>query len=74
VLIGDVVAEQTGMGTTVIQARNTPKPFLTGSIPYLKAYDGVGGAVEDAFGDEGRADGGGGGGRFKGVFNVTVDE
>lgn len=62
------------MGAAVVQARNTTEAFLSCGIPDLEAHDGVGGAVENAFGDEGRADRGGGSGWVKGIFDVAIYE
>ena len=47
---------------------------MSRSVPDLEPDNGVGGAVEDAFGDKGRAYGRGSGGRLKGIFDITVNE
>lgn len=62
------------MRAPVIQSRNRAEPLLPSRIPDLEADDCVGGGVEDAFGDEGRADGGGGSGGVEGVADVALDE
>jgi hypothetical protein len=74
VFVCNVVTQQTSVCAAVVQSRYTAKPFLARCIPDLKSHDGVRGCVEDAFGDKGRADGGGDFGGFKGVFDVPVYE
>ena len=62
------------MRAAVVQTRDTAESFLARCIPDLETHDCVGGGVEDAFGDEGRADGGSGGCWVEGVADVAVDE
>lgn len=73
-LVGDIITEQTGVRAAVVQTRDTAEPFLTGRIPDLETHDRVGCTVEDAFGDEGCADGGRGRGGVEGVFDIALDE
>lgn len=62
------------MGAAVVEARDGAEALLAGGVPDLQADGGVGGGVEDALGDEGRADSGGGGGGVEGVADVALDE
>lgn len=62
------------MRTAVIQSGDRAEPLLPGRIPDLQADDRVGGGVEDAFCDEGGADGGGCGCGVEGVADVALDE
>lgn len=62
------------MRAAVVQPRDGAEPLLAGCIPDLEADDGVGGGVEDAFCDEGGADGGGCSGGVEGVADVALDE
>jgi len=73
-LVGDVVAEQAGVGAAVVEAGDAAEALLAGRVPYLQADDGVGGRVEDAFGDEGRADGGRDVCGVEGVLDVALHE
>lgn len=62
------------MRAAVVQAGYTPEAFLACCVPDLQTDDGVGGAVEDALGDEGGAERGGCGCGGEGVLDVAVDE
>ncbi len=62
------------MGAAVVETRDGAEAFLAGGVPDLEADGGVGGCIEDTLGDEGRADGGSGGGGVEGVADVALDE
>lgn len=62
------------MRAAIVESRDAAEAFLAGGVPDLEADDGVGGAVEDALGDERGADGGGGRGGVEGVLDVAMDE
>ena len=74
VLVGDIIAEETGVRATVIKTRNRAKAFLASRIPNLKTDGGVGGRIEDAFRDERRADGRCCSSGSESVANVSMDE
>lgn len=74
VFVGDVIAEEAGVGAAVVETRDGAEALLAGGVPDLEADRGVRGCVENALGDEGRADGGGGGGGVEGVADVALDE
>lgn len=74
VFVGDVIAEEAGVGAAVVETRDGAEALLAGSVPDLEADGGVGGCIEDTFGHKGRADGGSGGGGVEGVPDVTLDE
>ncbi|KAL4890580.1 hypothetical protein BDV59DRAFT_184241 [Aspergillus ambiguus] len=73
-LVRDVVAQEARVGPAIVQPGNTPEAFLSGRVPDLQADDRVRGAVEDALGDEGCADGGRGAGGVEGIFDVALHE
>jgi hypothetical protein len=62
------------VGATVIETGNRAEAFLAGGVPDLQADDGIGGGIEDAFCDEGCADGGGCCGGGESVADVAVNE
>lgn len=62
------------MCAAVVQARDAAEALLAGGVPDLEAHGGVRGGVEDAFCEEGGADGGVGSGGGEGVVDVAMDE
>lgn len=53
----DIIAQETRAGGAVVQPGDAAESLLARRIPYLESDDSVGGGVEDALCDEGRADG-----------------
>ena len=66
--VGDIVAEQGGMGTAIVQFANAAEALLTGGVPYLKA-DGDVGVV---WNDEGLGEEVGADGRLLNFFKLVV--
>lgn len=74
VLVGDIIAEETGVRAAVIKTRDRAKTFLASRIPDLKTDGRVGGRIENAFRDERRADGRCCSSGSESVANVSMDE
>lgn len=72
--ICDVVAEQARVGAAVVQAGNATETFLARGIPDLETNDGIRCSIDDALGNKGRADCGGGRGGIKIMIYIAVDE
>lgn len=73
-LVGDVVTEKAGIGAAVVETRDAAETFLAGCVPDLKSNDGIGGAVEDAFGHKGGAHSRGCSGGVEVVLDIAIDK